>query len=79
MARLIAEPLAKRLGQPIVVENKPGANATIGAEYVVKSAADGYTLLYTPPGPQITNPSLMAKLPYDPVRISRRSRDSGCS
>ena len=68
MARLIAEPLAKRLGQPVVVENKPGANATIGAEYVVKSAADGYTLLYTPPGPQITNPSLMAKLPYDPLK-----------
>lgn len=68
MARLIAEPLAKRLGQPVVVENKPGANATIGAELVVKSPADGYTLLYTPPGPQITNPSLMAKLPYDPVK-----------
>ena len=68
MARLIAEPLAKRLGQAVVVENKPGANATIGAEYVARAPADGYVLLYTPPGPQITNPSLMAKLPYDPVK-----------
>ena len=68
MARLIAEPLSQRLGQPVVVENKPGANATIGADYVARSAPDGLNMLHTSPGPQITNPFLMAKLPYDPVK-----------
>jgi tripartite-type tricarboxylate transporter receptor subunit TctC len=66
MARILADPLAKRLGQPIVIENKPGAGATIGADFVAKAAPDGYTLLWTTPGPQITNPYLMPKLPYDP-------------
>ncbi|MFO1323709.1 MAG: tripartite tricarboxylate transporter substrate binding protein [Burkholderiales bacterium] len=68
MARVIAEPLAQRLGQPVVVDNKPGGNATIGADFVAKSNPDGYTWLHTSPGPQITNPYLMAKLPYDPVK-----------
>ena len=68
MARVIAEPLAQRLGQPVVVDNKPGGNATIGADFVAKSPPDGYTWLHTSPGPQITNPYLMAKLPYDPVK-----------
>ena len=65
-ARLISEPLAKQLGQPVIVENKPGGGATIGASFVASAPADGYTLLYTTPGPQITNPYLMGKLPYDP-------------
>jgi tripartite-type tricarboxylate transporter receptor subunit TctC len=52
----------------VVIENKPGANATIGADYVAKSPPDGHTMLHTTPGPQITNPYLMAKLPYDPVK-----------
>ncbi len=65
MARVLADPLSKRLGQPIVIENKPGAGATIGADVVAKAAPDGYTLLWTTPGPQITNPFLMPKLPYD--------------
>jgi tripartite-type tricarboxylate transporter receptor subunit TctC len=65
MARILADPLSKRLGQPIVIENKPGAGATIGADVVAKAAPDGYTLLWTTPGPQITNPFLMDKLPYD--------------
>src|SRR5882724_10536204 len=68
MARILADPLAKRLGQPIVIENKPGAGATIGAFMVAKAAPDGYTLLWTTPGPQITNPYLMPSLPYDPFR-----------
>ena len=68
MARVIAEPLSQRLGQPVIVDNKPGGNATIGADLVAKSPPDGYTWLHTSPGPQITNPFLMAKLPYDPVK-----------
>src|SRR5579862_3948097 len=66
MARILADPLAKRLGQPIVIENKPGGGATLGADIVAKSAPDGYTLLWTTPGPQITNPYLLPRLPYDP-------------
>jgi tripartite-type tricarboxylate transporter receptor subunit TctC len=66
LARMIAEPLSKSLGQPIVVENKPGGGATIGADLVAKSPPDGYTWLFTTAGPQITNPYLMGKLPYDP-------------
>jgi tripartite-type tricarboxylate transporter receptor subunit TctC len=66
MARILSEPLAKRLGQPIVIENKPGGGATIGADFVAKASPDGYTLLWVTPGPQITNPYLMPKLPYDP-------------
>jgi tripartite-type tricarboxylate transporter receptor subunit TctC len=68
MARVIAQPLSQRLGQPVIVDNKPGANATIGADFVAQSKPDGYTMLHTSPGPQITNPYLMAKLPYDPVK-----------
>jgi tripartite-type tricarboxylate transporter receptor subunit TctC len=65
-ARMISEPMAKQLGQPIVVENKPGGGATIGAAFVATAPADGYTILYTTPGPQITNPFLMSKLNYNP-------------
>jgi tripartite-type tricarboxylate transporter receptor subunit TctC len=68
VARAVAAPLARRLGQPVVVDNKPGGGATLGADIVAKAPADGYTLLYTTPGPQMANPYLMAKLPYDPVR-----------
>lgn len=68
VARAVAAPLAKRLGQPVVVDNKPGGGATLGADTVAKAPADGYTLLYTTPGPQMANPYLMAKLPYDPAR-----------
>ena len=66
VARTIAAPLGKRLGQAIVVDNKPGGGATLGADLVAKAPADGDTILYTTPGPQMTNPWLMAKLPYDP-------------
>jgi tripartite-type tricarboxylate transporter receptor subunit TctC len=65
-ARMISEPMAKQLGQPIVVENKPGGGATIGAAFVATAPSDGYTILYTTPGPQITNPFLMSKLNYNP-------------
>jgi tripartite-type tricarboxylate transporter receptor subunit TctC len=64
-ARVIAGELGPRLGQTIVVENKGGAGGSIGADAVAKAAADGYTLLYTTPGAQMTNPYLMRKLPYN--------------
>ncbi|MEI6113351.1 MAG: tripartite tricarboxylate transporter substrate binding protein [Burkholderiales bacterium] len=65
-ARMVADALGKRLGQMVIVENKPGAGATVGAALVAAAAPDGYTVLYTTPGPQITNPFLMAKLSYNP-------------
>lgn len=68
VARAIAGPLGRRLGQTVVVDNKPGGGATLGADLVAKAPADGYTLLYATPGPQITNPFLMRKLPYDPEK-----------
>ena len=68
LARIIAEPLSKRLGQSIVVENKPGGSATVAADLVAKSPPDGYTWLFTTAGPQITNPYLMAQLPYNPFK-----------
>ena len=68
IARTIAQGLTKRLGQQVIVDNKPGGAATIGADAVAKSQPDGYTLLYGTPAPQIINPYLMKKLPYDPVR-----------
>lgn len=68
VARAIAVPLAQRLGRQVLVDNKPGAGATLGADLVAKSAADGTTLLYATPGPQITNRFLMPRLPYDPDR-----------
>jgi tripartite-type tricarboxylate transporter receptor subunit TctC len=68
LARLLAERLAPGLGQPVMVENRPGAGATLGADVVAKARPDGYTLLYGTPGPQIVNPSLMKSLPYDAER-----------
>jgi tripartite-type tricarboxylate transporter receptor subunit TctC len=68
LARIISEPLSKRLGQTILIENRPGGGATVGADLVAKSPPDGYTWLFTTAGPQITNPYLMPKLPYDPFK-----------
>jgi len=66
LARLLAEGLSKRLGQPVVVENRSGAGGIIGTDYVAKSPPDGYTLLLTVPGPVTANLVLYSKLPYDP-------------
>jgi len=66
LARIVAEGLSKRLGQPVVVENKSGAGGIIGTDYVAKSTPDGYTLLLTVPGPITVNLALYKKLPYDP-------------
>lgn len=67
-ARQLAEPLSGVLGHPVVVENRPGGGATLGAQIVARAQPDGHTLLYGTPGPQIINPHLMRSVPYDPVR-----------
>ena len=68
IARLIADKAKGPLGQNIVVENKPGANGAIGADYVSKSEPDGYTLFFSTAGAITINPSMRADLPYDPVK-----------
>lgn len=68
LARLIGARLQEAWGQTVIVDNKPGANAIIGTDFVAKSAADGYTLLIGASGAMTFNPGLYAKLPYDPVR-----------
>ena len=67
-ARIIADRVQSILGQPIAVENKPGANGAIGAEYVAKSDPDGYTLFFTTVGAVAINPALRPDLPYDPLK-----------
>ena len=66
-ARLVAQKLADALGQPVVVDNRPGAGSIIGTDIVAKAAPDGYTLLVVASSITI-NPSLHKKLPFDPVR-----------
>lgn len=68
VARLMAEDMHASLGQPVVVENKPGASAQIAAEFVAKSPPDGYTLLLTTNTAHSANPFLFRKLNYDPLR-----------
>lgn len=69
LARTIAEPLAARLGQAIVVENKPGAGGNIGTRQAAQAKPDGYTLLLTINGPMVTAPTLYKKtLGYDPLK-----------
>jgi tripartite-type tricarboxylate transporter receptor subunit TctC len=67
MARQVAQALSRLWNQPVVVENKPGAGSNIGAEFVAKSAPDGYTLLMWHDG-LAANASLYKKLPYDPIK-----------
>ena len=67
-ARIVAEHLAKALGQPVVVDNKAGAGGNIGAAEVAKAAADGYTLLMGTPGTQAINPFIYKSMPYDARR-----------
>ena len=70
LARAIQQPMSEILGQPVIVENKAGAGGTIGVEYVAKSAADGYTLVFGNTGPNAVV-GLMRKIPYDPLKDLR--------
>jgi tripartite-type tricarboxylate transporter receptor subunit TctC len=68
IARVIGQELQGALGQPFVVDNKPGAQGTIAAEGVAKSAPDGYTLMVSTNTPQAAAPALFKQLRYDPVK-----------
>lgn len=65
-ARVISQPLGAMLGQPIVIENKPGASGSIGAMEVIRSNPDGYTLLFASNSAIASNVALLKKIPYDP-------------
>src|SRR5258706_4301047 len=67
LGRMLAQRFTEAWGQQVIVENRPGANNQIAAEFVTKSAPDGYTLLIGPEVTFVVNPSLYAKLAYDPV------------
>jgi tripartite-type tricarboxylate transporter receptor subunit TctC len=69
VTRFIAEKLEKRLGQPVVVENRSGAGGNIGAEVVFKSDPDGYTLLASQPAPITVNPLLYKGISFDPTKF----------
>ena len=68
LARVIADELSKDLGQQVFVDNRPGANTIIGAEFVAKADPDGYTLLMAIDGTLVMNPYLYSKLSYDPFK-----------
>ncbi|MFO1325196.1 MAG: tripartite tricarboxylate transporter substrate binding protein [Burkholderiales bacterium] len=67
-ARTLAQKMGESMGQSIVVDNKPGANGSIGADQVAKSPPDGYTILLADRGAFGVNPALYSKLPYDPTK-----------
>ena len=68
IVRVVAPKMSEGLGQPVIIENKPGAQGIISCEYVAKSAPDGYTLLMGPSGPMTMNPAIYSKLPYAPLK-----------
>jgi tripartite-type tricarboxylate transporter receptor subunit TctC len=68
IARMIGSKMQEAWGEPVLIDNKPGANSIIAAEYVAKSAPDGYTLLVNATGGMSVNPVLYAKLPYDSLK-----------
>ena len=67
-ARLVGQKMSELIGQPIVVENKPGAATNLGADFVAKAPPDGYTVLLGDVATYAANPSLYKKLPFDPAK-----------
>ena len=68
IARIVGQKLSESLGQPVIIDNRPGGGAIVATEYVAKSAPDGYTLLVGASGAMAINPAVYAKLPYDSIR-----------
>ena len=68
VARAFQEPLGRALGQPVVVENKPGAGSSIAAEFVARSPADGYTVLIASPSSILVNPLISPKAGFEPLK-----------
>jgi len=68
IARLVAKPLAEQLGQPVIVEDKPGAGGDLGTDIVAKSAKDGYTIGFASAGPITVNPNARKQMPYDSLK-----------
>jgi len=68
IARLVGKRLTDRVGQPLVIDNRPGAGGVLGAELAAKAAPDGYTLFLGGVGSHAVNPNLIEKLPYDPIK-----------
>ncbi len=68
VARIVGPKMGEILGQPVVIENRPGANATMATHYVAKSAPDGYTLMVTGTGPMAIGLATFPSLPYDPLK-----------
>ena len=75
-ARAVTKPMSVLLGQPMVIENKPGAEAGIGSSFVAKSVPDGYTLLYTPSS-SVLRPHLSLEMLYDPLALTAIGRAVG--
>src|SRR5665213_1815255 len=69
VTRIVADGLSRRIGQPVVVENRGGAAGNIGAEYVFNSEPDGYTLLAAQPSPLTVNPLLYKQMSFDPTKF----------
>jgi tripartite-type tricarboxylate transporter receptor subunit TctC len=68
IARTLGQPLSARLGQPVVVENRPGSNGNLAGELAARAAPDGYTLLLAPSSLLAVNPHLYAKMAFDPLK-----------
>jgi tripartite-type tricarboxylate transporter receptor subunit TctC len=68
IARIVGQKLSENVGQPVIIDNKPGGGGIVSAEHVAKSSPDGYTLLVGASGAMVINPAVYTKLPYDPIR-----------